>query len=153
VEGWYLDFPFYGNATRGIPEHPMNRWEKNGGTSDIAYVGRLGREIAFRDLPNELKTDGVAVYFGAAPETLSGGGGVVVCGSLGEIANDPSLDEHFDVRSNEQTTVSSDQMNNQKSVVWTEIALNEPDQVSRSHSSLCMELLMITQLTSTNFQH
>ena len=103
-------------------------------------MGRLGREIAFRDLPNELKTDDVAVHFGAAPEPLPGEGGVVVCGSLGEIANDPSLDEHFDVRSNEQTTVSSDQMNNQKSVVWTEIALNEPDQVSRSHSSSCMDL-------------
>ena len=23
--GWYLDYPFYGNVTRGIPEHPMSR--------------------------------------------------------------------------------------------------------------------------------
>jgi uncharacterized protein (DUF1501 family) len=128
VPGWYLDYPFYGNATRGIPEHPMSRWSTRAGGSYIEYVARLGDSIAYRDLPNDLKTDGIAQYFGAVSETVTSGG-VVVCGSIGEVANDPSSGEHFDVRSNEHTTTDSTTQNNQKQVVWTEVALTSNDQL------------------------
>ncbi len=58
--GWYLIFPFYGNATRKIPQHPMNRWVTRAKEPDIVKVARLGDTIAYRDLPSELKTDAVA---------------------------------------------------------------------------------------------
>ena len=58
--GWYLNFPFYGNTTRKIPAHPMNRWVTKAKEPDIVKVGRLGDNIAFRDLLSELKTDSVA---------------------------------------------------------------------------------------------
>jgi hypothetical protein len=91
-------------------------------------VGRLGDNIAFRDLLSELKTDAVAEYFGATPISVADGG-VVVCGSMGEVSNDPSFTEVFDVNSNEFTVSSSDSLNNQKSVVWTEVALYGDDQL------------------------
>ena len=58
--GWYLIFPFYGNATRKIPVHPMNRWVTKAKEPDIVKVGRLGDNISFRDLLSALKTDAVA---------------------------------------------------------------------------------------------
>ncbi len=67
-------------------------------------------------------------YFGATPKSVTDGG-VVVCGSMGEVSNDPSLTEVFDVRSNEFTISSSDTLNNQKRVVWTEVALYGIDQL------------------------
>jgi hypothetical protein len=67
-------------------------------------------------------------YFGANPKSVNDGG-VVVCGSMSEVSNDPSLTEVFDVRSNEYTVSSIDELNNQKSVVWTEVALYGNDQL------------------------
>jgi hypothetical protein len=67
-------------------------------------------------------TDAIAERFGAnTPSSIEGG--VVVCGSIGEVSNNMSLSEVFDIESDEETTTSSDVMNNQKLVVWTEIAL------------------------------
>ena len=48
---------------------------------------------------------------------------------MGEVSNDPSFTEVFDVSSNEFTVSSSDTLNNQKSVVWTEVALYGDDQL------------------------
>jgi hypothetical protein len=38
----------------------MNRWVTKAKEPDIVQVGRLGDNIAFRDLPSELKVDAVA---------------------------------------------------------------------------------------------
>ena len=38
----------------------MNRWVAKAKEPDIVKVGRLGDNIAFRDLLSELKTDAVA---------------------------------------------------------------------------------------------
>ena len=67
-------------------------------------------------------------YFGATPKSVTDGG-IIVCGSMGEVANDPTLTETFDVRSKELTFSSTDSLSNQKKVVWTEIALNAADQL------------------------
>jgi len=128
VPGWYLDFPFYGNVTRGIPEHPMSRWINKAKEPNAVYVARLGDSVAYRDLPNDLKTDVIAQAFGATPRSITDGG-IVICGSMGEVSNDPTLTEVFDVRSNEHTTSSSDSYNNQKQVVWAEVALYSADQL------------------------
>ena len=128
VPGWYLDFPFLGDAARGIPEHPISQWYNRAAPPYVVYVARLGDSIAFRDLPNDLKTDGVAAHFGAVPTSVSEGG-IVVCGSIGEVANDPSLAETFDLSSNELSATGNDEFNSQKHVVWTEVALTVKDHV------------------------
>ena len=52
-------------------------------------------------------------------------GGVVVCGSPGEVANDPSKRHQFDVRSDELiTALDSNIANNQKNLIWSEIAIH-----------------------------
>jgi cullin-associated NEDD8-dissociated protein 1 len=48
---------------------------------------------------------------------------------MGEVSNDPSLTEIFDVRSNELTFTRSEALRNQKKVVWTEIAVYGNDQL------------------------
>ena len=106
----------------------MNRWYTKATIPNVVYVTRLGDSIAFRDLPNDLKTDAVAQYFGAVPQGTSDGG-VIVCGSIGEVSNDPALPETFDVHSNEHITFSDDVLDNQKHVVWTEVALYSDDQL------------------------
>lgn len=64
----------------------------------------------------------------AVPQDVTQGG-VIVCGSRGEVSNDPALPETFDVRSNGQPSTSTDQLNNQKRIVWADIALNGDDQL------------------------
>ena len=140
----------------------MSRWYNKAAAPDITLVARLGDSIAYRDLPNDLKTNAIAEYFGATPTRLTEGGkcqcladtwlscihfvrelitvahftlhfhsilGQVVCGSIGEVANDPSMREVFDVRSNEHTTLGTEDYENQKHVVWTEIGLSGEDQL------------------------
>jgi hypothetical protein len=126
--GWYLNYPFYGNETRKIPQHPMNRWVTKAKEPDIVKVGRLGDIIAYRDLPSELKTDDVAEYFGATP-TIRTDGGVVVCGSLGEVSNNPTLSEIFDAQTTTVGASDDENLRNQKKAVWTEVALNSVDQL------------------------
>jgi len=81
----------------------------------LGYISRSYHNALFR-------------YFGATPISVADGG-VVICGSLGEVSNDPSFTEVFDVGSNEFTISSSDTLNNQKSVIWTEVALYGDDQL------------------------
>ena len=50
--------------------------------------------------------------------TSASAGGVVVCGSLGEVANDPSLNEIFAIVSEELTTTGDKVTEMQKHAVW-----------------------------------
>ena len=74
-------------------DHPITRWDEN--YRKFIYVGRFGDSLRLVDLPNELRQDQVLGYFGASNRIS--GGGVVVCGSPGEIANDPSKGSVFEV--------------------------------------------------------
>jgi hypothetical protein len=142
TEGWYLDFPFNGNTTRYIPKHPMSRWYNNGVSPYINFITRLGDSIPYRDLPNELKTNAIAEHFGAVPSTVFNGG-VVVCGSMSEVSNDPTLGEVFDVRSDELTTSSSDLLNQQKHVIWAEINLFSNDQLRQKVAWSLAQILTV----------
>ncbi len=125
--GWYLEYPFDGVPERQIPKHPMNRWDNNKGEPNIVFVAKLGNSIAYRDLPSNLKTDSIAEHFGASA-TQNEVAGTIVCGSHGEVGNDRSLREPFDFRSNEEQVTSSAIMDNQRHVVWYELALWASDQ-------------------------
>ena len=96
----------------------MSRWDNNAEEPNIEFVARFGDSILYRDLPNQLKTDAVADFFGAVSDAVLEGG-VVVCGSIGEgelflfwtllppendlilildplVSNDPLYDEVFE---------------------------------------------------------
>ena len=121
----------------------MSRWETFGGGTDIEFVAKLGDSIPYRDLPSNLKTNTIAEYFGASTDQNEGGG-VVVCGSHGEIANDRSLREQFDVRHDlEGRVTSSSVMNNQRHVIWYELGLKAPDQLRQRMAFALSEILTI----------
>ena len=94
----------------------MSRWYNRAAPPNVIYVGgRFGDAVAYRDIPNELKLPAVADFFGATTE-ITTDSGVVICGSLGEVANDPTLREIFDVRSNELRITSVDMYHYRKYV-------------------------------------
>jgi hypothetical protein len=114
--GWYLDFPSGGDQARNIPQHYGDYWDDN--LDFLEYIGRLGDSIRYSDLPSELKTNDVGgEYFGSPPNIIASEGGTVVCGSIGEVSNDPTLHEVFDVASYGTSTARSDVLNNHKQVV------------------------------------
>ena len=70
---------------------------------------------------------------------------LVVCGSIGEVANDPALPEHFDVRG-EAENQDSEFYNNQKQVVWTEVALYGNDQLRQRMAWALAQILTTVPL-------
>ena len=83
--------------------------------------GQLGDVVPFRNLPRNLRTEAVDDAFG---ETIANeaGQGVVICGSLGEVANKPELGNHFEVVSSHRFDWRYDTntlQNHQKSTVWS----------------------------------
>lgn len=53
------------------------------------------------------------------------------------------MTEHFDVRSNEREVTSSDEANNQKSVIWNEIAVLEDDQLRQRMTWALAQLVTV----------
>ena len=108
----------------------MSRWENNANGQNIAIIGRLGDTVSYNDLPSDLQTNAIATHFGAVPDNSSNGeGGVVVCGSNREVANDASLGEVFDVQNLGDPFASKDILNGQKHTIWAEVALFGGDQL------------------------
>lgn len=56
-------------------------------------------------------------------------GNVIVCGSAGEVTNDPSLHETFGIQHEEHNVYKEEVTDNQKTIIWTEIATNKQDQL------------------------
>ena len=121
----------------------MSRWYNHGVAPKIVYVSRLGDDISYRDLPSDLKTDEVADHFGAVPEESINTGGVIVCGSHGEVSNDPLLNEVFAIRSNGVTTTGGNVLDNQKHVVWTEVNLFSDDQLRQRMAWALAQILTV----------
>ena len=124
-EGWYLTFPNEGDEAREIPQHQMDFLANN--RKHLSYVGRLGDSIPYSNLPAELRTEAVELHFGIQDNVP--GGGTIVCGSVGEVSNDPALGEVFNVGSEDEVTTPTDVLRNQKQVVWTEVNLYSMDQL------------------------
>ena len=83
-------------------DHPDSRWRDfntksfNGGGESgqvVMRLGRFGDTVVFNQLPGVVKTSEMAVYLNA--EASQDAGGMEVCGSLGELANDPTLGRHY----------------------------------------------------------
>lgn len=94
------------------------------------YFGTLDDVADFDDLPEEYYTYPVYYEVGKTA-TNTAGKGVVVCGSVGEVANNPFKGDGFQFpmgRFKDTLDVASD-MHLQRHTVWAYTALNAPDQL------------------------
>mmetsp|Transcript_6781 Transcript_6781/g.9027 ORF Transcript_6781/g.9027 Transcript_6781/m.9027 type:complete len:2086 (+) Transcript_6781:84-6341(+) len=135
-----LHFPAYHPTLGSNFNHAEARWEMN--VAHFKYVGRFGDTIRFRDLPNELKQEAVSEYYSAGDG--QSGSGVVVCGSPGEISNNPYNDNTFSVSVDEDWDVeSSTWMETQKNSVWTMIAVTSLDQLRQRMAFALSQILVV----------
>ena len=70
-------------------------------------LGKLDDVIEYEDLPETLRNDNVEDEYGVVASNPAGKG-VVICGSLGEVANDPTLGSAFDMNSSGNTILDSE---------------------------------------------
>lgn len=122
--------------------HPILRWEVHHAKFD--YVGRFGDSTDFKDLPTGLRTAEVAEHYGATFNV--GSSNVLVCGSPGEIANDPSLGSLFDVTASEmRDTTSSGDLARQRENVWSTLAVEAKDQLRQKMAWALNQILVIVK--------
>jgi uncharacterized protein (DUF1800 family) len=95
-----------------------------------ALRGHLNDVIRFDALPAAIATQTIRGTL-TQTATNAAGNGVVVCGSVGEVANDPLKGEGFQYawdQFKDTLDVSAD-MDEQRHTVWAYIALTAPDQL------------------------
>jgi hypothetical protein len=112
------------------------RWITHG--DKFPKLGRFGDMTLFVDLPNEMRTDEVAEYFGDT--SGSSGSAVVTCGSPGEVANDPSLGKYFIAVHEKGTDWGLDQ---QKGDAFFNIALSAQDQLRQRVAFALSQILVV----------
>ena len=93
--------------------------------SQISHVARTFNDNVFHDVAN----DPDIAYVILESEFHGKTGGVLVCGSEGEIAPDPQEDDYFDYWTRRMD--SSGNEDAQKKTVWTNIALEGEDQLAQ----------------------
>ena len=121
-----------------VGNHPITSWNTH--SRMFSKLGRFGDTVKFVDLPNEIRLYEVAEYFNTATEV--GGSGIMVCGSLGEVANDPSLGQVFEVTTGRDT--KSD-LWRQREYSWIQIGLSAPDQLRQRVAWALAQLLVIAR--------
>lgn len=114
-----------------------NRWiyeNVHGPESRLYYVlpGHLEDVVEFDniDIPDTAVAQPLVESLGKISSN-AGGSAVVVCGSVGEVANDPSLGEGFQYawsHFRNDLDVAND-MDEQRHTIWAYLALNAPDQL------------------------
>jgi hypothetical protein len=109
-------------------DHLMTRWR--GGRDKLQYIGRLGDELEFADIPiGGLQDHKVAEAFGMympKPE----GENIVICGSPNEVANhELSVPRFFVNQGGVNGVLRNDEHEQQRKTVWLMIALHGSDQL------------------------
>jgi uncharacterized protein (DUF1501 family)/uncharacterized protein (DUF1800 family) len=99
--------------------HALNRWENN--KSYFTYVGRGFNNIEYFNLPSLLRTQALLEAYGYGGDS---GAGVVICGSVNEVANDPTTTGTLQNAAMGHKDGSS-HLIVQKSNVWNMIALSK----------------------------
>jgi len=120
-------------------DHPITRWDET--SRKFIYVGRFGDSLRLVDLPNELRQEQVLAFFGASGGVS--GGGVVVCGSPGEVANDQSKGGVFEVATGLQNPPYY--IGDNRKFVWTMLALNATDQFRQRVAWALAQILVVVK--------
>ncbi|CAE7367529.1 unnamed protein product, partial [Symbiodinium sp. CCMP2456] len=126
-KGYLLVFPSW---------HPMDRWDTGLATEVIrpGFVGKLGSTVQFHNLPQPLQTEALAAALGAVPEEQEFS---EVCGSPGEVSNDPERGHHLSFKHGAPDDYYFDSSYGfsggidrlAKSAVWTMQSLHADDQL------------------------
>ena len=132
----FLTFPSF--PQNDVPNHPMERWITHG--PKFPKLGRFGDSVLFMDLPNELRLDEVADFFGESSDI--GGSGIVVCGSPNESANSPALGYQFDITTGRDTEWGLDR---QREYIWAMIGLQSEDQLRQRVAWAFSQLLVVAR--------
>ena len=103
---------------------------------------RFGDVVNYRDLITDLKDPAVANALGGS-DFVSVADGVITCGSVGEVANDPAFGGMFDAENNKEETTSDKDHEQQKTKIWTKIALESADQLRQRMAWALSQILTI----------
>ena len=148
-DGWSLTFPSNSNFA---PQHGMNRWYDDAsgywepvklGSKGLGRGSRFGDVVNYRDLYDLLKSPAVANAVGGSDFAYAVTGGVITCGSVGEVSNDPTFGALFDTDNNFEETSGANEYQQQKSKVWTAINLFENDQLRQRMAWALSQILTI----------
>ena len=126
------------NPNSTLRAHPIHRWDMY--SPRFPKVGRFGDIKKFVDLPNEIRTVDVAEYFGA--DTAVTGGGILVCGSPYETANDLTKGYVFEVSTERETDWD---LSRQREFIWTQIGLTAPDQLRQRVAWAFAQFLVVAR--------
>eukprot|EP01125_Pyxidicula_operculata_P014512 TRINITY_DN483_c0_g1_i1.p1 TRINITY_DN483_c0_g1~~TRINITY_DN483_c0_g1_i1.p1 ORF type:complete len:1976 (+),score=486.97 TRINITY_DN483_c0_g1_i1:20-5947(+) len=125
--------------------HPMQRYyDKN---RYIPVIGRYGDTKDFRALPTELQTASMAAKVGAI--ATKSDEGFEICGSPGEVSNDPTLGNRYVLQTLLPATYKNREIdfkynqNSGKSIVWTNVAMTAPDQLRQRVAWALAQILTI----------
>ena len=148
-DGWSLTFPSNSNFA---PQHGMERWYDDAssywkpvkvGNNGSGRGSRFGDVVNWRDLYEPLKNSDVANAVGGSDFAYAVAGGVITCGSVGEVSNDPTFGALFDTDNNFEETSGANEHHQQKSKVWTAINLFENDQLRQRMAWALSQILTI----------
>jgi len=139
-ENTFLSYPAFAvpDAPATLANHPITRWDNY--SPKFSKLGRYGDTVKFVDLPNEIRLDEVAEHFGADTELV--GGGIMVCGSPFESANDPSLGHVFEVTVGRDTESIK---GTQREYTWMQVGLDAPDQLRQRVAWALAQILVIAR--------
>jgi len=134
-------------ATLQYPDvFSMERWESEVKDKRMfTFIGRYGDEMEMTSLPEHLRSTG-DTFLDASyklEDTIDNHqGGTIVCGSPGEVAPDPYMDDHFDITN---LHLDSSPYHNQiKQTVWTMLALNADDQIRQRVAWALSQIFVIS---------
>ena len=152
-----------GEAELQFPDHhPMNRWSAYTGTSRFyfTFVGRAGQIVEYAELPPIVQTAAMAAFAGASTEEGTSVG-VDACGSRGEVANDPSLGNHYGALSFKQNQGIDHPYQlgealgifytHQKSYLWQNVVLTADDQL-RQRVAWALSQILVVGETAERFK-
>ena len=124
-------------------------------------MGLYGDAVDFSDLPWETRGPGMARFVGGT--TISGeddreGAAFELCGSPGEVANDPGMGHRYNLfTSADRGVVSRSELDQEhythdsKSTVWASVVLGAPDQL-RQRIAWALSQIFVVSSVSLNFQ-
>ena len=131
----------------------MNRWNefKNG----FEFIGRLSDEIDFRELPELLRSKAVAEGFGLGGEEKDENTvkKILVCGSEGEVANDPTISGASFIPAigdKVDAEFSNKIFYQQRASAWTTIVSSASDQLRQRMAWALAQILVVAPITMEN---
>jgi hypothetical protein len=141
----------YGGSSRLVfpnIHHEMSRWEAN--KHLFSFIGRFGDPLKIKDLPNILRTESFISYYDR--DWTGTSNSHLVCGSPGEVSNDPLEGFKFETSSDFQTSTFGD---DHRRNVWLMLALSAKDQLRQriawAFSQVC-ETFRLSRSQLTKFQ-